>query len=357
MLENIVYEILDLPYPKIDTEDFEDKIFKLNSTEKLIYLGEFKPYLIDKIIEQINIKRKNILLEIKKNSFDLGLGEEEISKLNYNISSLLIYKDFLQEFKESNYFKDDREFRSEKRKFRVNQEIQKSALNYAQNKIKLKEKKFELTPRDYDRFEEKYIKEYINIEQSNFNDEESERLQDKKSIFENFTNKYSADIKGYKKYISHTSIYEKLQNDFNFFIPSADTKRHTYISGMTGSGKSELIKLLIYSDILKRLKNQKISTVLIEPHGDLSEEVLKFTENYQNKDLIYLHPNLDSRYTMTINPFELKDEEKTERNIANNINRIAKKSNIFKTLISGNSVLTRLKELESSIVKFINNPK
>ncbi|MEA2017116.1 MAG: hypothetical protein U9N59_01600 [Campylobacterota bacterium] len=44
------------------------------------------------------------------------------------------------------------------------------------------------------------------------------------------------------------------------------------------------------------------------------------------------------------------------RNIANNINQIAKNSNIFKTLLSSNKLLTKLQELEKAVIDFIHNP-
>ena len=45
------------------------------------------------------------------------------------------------------------------------------------------------------------------------------------------------------------------------------------------------------------------------------------------------------------------------RNIANNINQIAKHSNIFKKLISTNKILTNLKSLEMELIEFIRKPK
>ncbi len=98
MLENIVYEIIDLPYPKLDTDGMSDKLYKLNSTEKLIYLGEFKPYLINDVVKNIESKRKAILKEIRKNSFDLGLESKDKKELNDSINSIVTFEDFKKEF-------------------------------------------------------------------------------------------------------------------------------------------------------------------------------------------------------------------------------------------------------------------
>lgn len=100
-------------------------------------------------------------------------------------------------------------------------------------------------------------------------------------------------------------------------IPERDRMRHTYICAKTGSGKSELIKMLVYSYMRKP---DYCTTVIIEPHGDLCEEVAKFKENavtengfIRSKNLIYIDPALDDEYTPSINPFQLRD--KSEKNI------------------------------------------
>lgn len=101
-------------------------------------------------------------------------------------------------------------------------------------------------------------------------------------------------------------------------LPEEDRKRHTYICSKTGSGKSELMKMLVYS----YLKNPDYcTTVVIEPHGDLCEEIAKFKENcshvfgssYMSHTLVYIDPTLYDDYTPSINPFELTD--KSEKNI------------------------------------------
>ena len=124
---------------------------------------------------------------------------------------------------------------------------------------------------------------------------------------------------------------------------------------MTGSGKSELIKLLIHSDILKRLKKQRVSTVLIEPHGDLSQEIVQFTENYKNEDLIYLHPYLDKEYTITINPFELNIKDKTEQSIDILASELL---NVFKMILETSLTIPMESLLLPCItaVIYLNNP-
>jgi len=94
-------------------------------------------------------------------------------------------------------------------------------------------------------------------------------------------------------------------------IPESEIRKHTYIVGGIGSGKSELIKILLYSDIKSSTKK---SIVLIEPHGDLATEVSRLKYFYKNKTrLVYIDPYLKNGYTPCINPLQLDD--KTEENI------------------------------------------
>jgi len=174
MLENLVYKILDLIYPKLDTSNLPNLLFKLNSTQELIYLGEFIPYDIDKVLEHINQERKNILLNIKSNSKDLGFTKDEIDELNSNIEQIITYKDFLKEYKSHKHLKNT----NTKDKFIVDEHIRNEAFEYAKSKINIKVKKFDLTPKEIDRYEEKYIKEYISKAQSIFKENQTEIIKE-----------------------------------------------------------------------------------------------------------------------------------------------------------------------------------
>ena len=54
-----------------------------------------------------------------------------------------------------------------------------------------------------------------------------------------------------------------------FGISAADRRQHLVVVGQTGSGKTTLLKKMIVSDLLAGQ-----GLVLIDPHGDLSEELL-----------------------------------------------------------------------------------
>lgn len=122
----------------------------------------------------------------------------------------------------------------------------------------------------------------------------------------------------FQDYFSIIKAYDNLKISKFFLkklallIPESDRLRHTYICAKTGSGKSELLKMLFYSYLRKP---DYCTSVIIEPHGDLCEEVARFKEHavIGGNNLIYIDPMLDDEYTPSINPFELKD--KSEKNI------------------------------------------
>ncbi len=100
-------------------------------------------------------------------------------------------------------------------------------------------------------------------------------------------------------------------------------KLHTYILGMSGSGKSTIIKSLIYNLQKESHKKRDKTIILCEPHGDLSSEVISFCLNRgrYKKRLVFLDPfiretayrmfNEDiigADYTFVLNPFETKKD-------------------------------------------------
>ncbi len=78
-----------------------------------------------------------------------------------------------------------------------------------------------------------------------------------------------------------------------------ERRRHMYILGATGTGKSTMLLSMINSD----LKNNKGLAVL-DPHGDLIEEILNIIPENRIKDVVYFNPD-DIAYPIGINLLEL----------------------------------------------------
>lgn len=72
---------------------------------------------------------------------------------------------------------------------------------------------------------------------------------------------------------------------------------------------------MIYRQLIKA--KPKEAVILLDPHGDMAQEIGQFNEfsqvKYANR-LVYIDPNLKLGYSPSINPFQLED--KTEKNIA-----------------------------------------
>ena len=83
-----------------------------------------------------------------------------------------------------------------------------------------------------------------------------------------------------------------------FGIKRIDRRRHLYIVGKTGSGKSRLLQLLLISDI----QNGE-GCCLIDPHGDLADDVLKFVPKERIGDVVYVNP-IDRDFPIGFNPLE-----------------------------------------------------
>jgi hypothetical protein len=88
-----------------------------------------------------------------------------------------------------------------------------------------------------------------------------------------------------------------------FGIPREDRRRHLYIVGKSGTGKSKLLELLIISDILN---GEGVG--VLDPHGDLVENVLKYVPEHRMKDVVVFNP-ADMAFPIGFNPIESVEEE------------------------------------------------
>lgn len=95
----------------------------------------------------------------------------------------------------------------------------------------------------------------------------------------------------------------------NYEIDVDHLKRHAYISGSTGSGKSNLMRILIHW--LQRMSNTDLSQtiIVIDPHGELSNQIKKSPINVENPErFILVDPGIKDNYTPIINPLEIEWE-------------------------------------------------
>jgi hypothetical protein len=84
-------------------------------------------------------------------------------------------------------------------------------------------------------------------------------------------------------------------------LTEAERERHVYIIGGTGNGKTTL---LLYS-IVQDIQNGN-GLAVIDPHGDLSETILRYIPEDRIDDVIYMNPD-DLSYPIGMNLLELPE--------------------------------------------------
>ncbi|MDX9893032.1 MAG: type IV secretion system DNA-binding domain-containing protein [Patescibacteria group bacterium] len=88
-----------------------------------------------------------------------------------------------------------------------------------------------------------------------------------------------------------------------FGIKQDDRRRHTYIIGKTGMGKSTMMENMIIQDIVNGE-----GVALVDPHGDFAEKILDFIPSYRVNDIVYLNP-ADIQYPVAFNVMESVSQE------------------------------------------------
>jgi hypothetical protein len=95
-------------------------------------------------------------------------------------------------------------------------------------------------------------------------------------------------------------------NKEDVYLNTPDRRRHLYIIGKTGSGKSVHISNMAKQDIRKGN-----GMAVIDPHGDLAEDVLEFVPKERAEDVVYFNP-ADMDRPLGINMLEAETEEEKD---------------------------------------------
>jgi len=103
-----------------------------------------------------------------------------------------------------------------------------------------------------------------------------------------------------------------------FGIKRDDRRRHVYIIGKTGMGKTTLLENMILSDIIKGE-----GCCYVDPHGDTAEKILDFIPPNRINDVIYFNP-ADIEFPIAFNILEAVDE-KSKHLIASGLVGVFKK--------------------------------
>ena len=107
----------------------------------------------------------------------------------------------------------------------------------------------------------------------------------------------------------------------NYGIRPIDRRRHVYVIGKTGMGKSTLLENMIFSDIAAGK-----GVAVIDPHGDLAEATMRFIPKSRTNDVVLFDP-ADTGFPIAFNLLEGKNAEQRTL-IASGLLGVIKKLNI-----------------------------
>lgn len=130
---------------------------------------------------------------------------------------------------------------------------------------------------------------------------------------------YKNDLTGYFAFMQkkNPKLYTLFHEWHDVAVPHK-RKIHTWITGTTGIGKSELMKQMVLQDIKNKL-TKDCSIIVIDPNGDFVKEIAQFKEinsTENKKKLAYIDMDLfHGEFTPVINPYDIPEDAKDERAI------------------------------------------
>ncbi len=89
------------------------------------------------------------------------------------------------------------------------------------------------------------------------------------------------------------------RNEFKKFgIKTDDRRRHMYLIGKTGMGKSTILENMIVDDI-----RAGHGVAVVDPHGDLAEKIIEYIPKERINDVVYFNPS-DINFPIAFNVVE-----------------------------------------------------
>ncbi|MBP6911782.1 MAG: type IV secretion system DNA-binding domain-containing protein [Candidatus Pacebacteria bacterium] len=107
----------------------------------------------------------------------------------------------------------------------------------------------------------------------------------------------------YNKEITYIAKTHFRNNEKVFGIKKKDRRQHMYVLGKSGTGKSALL----YNMIIQNIANGE-GVCVVDPHGELVEDVLRAIPADRIKDVIYFNP-ADVDFHIGFNVLELPDPQ------------------------------------------------
>lgn len=127
-----------------------------------------------------------------------------------------------------------------------------------------------------------------------------------------FTSIYNPNVEDYQKLLRKTTgdtFFRTTRDKFRL----NSLKGHTHITGETGSGKSQFLRLLFWHVHKRLLKKKNTSAILVDVHGDLAKEIKASSLNKDNDRLIYISATLRTGFSPVINPLQVSDAKLVDK--------------------------------------------
>jgi len=93
------------------------------------------------------------------------------------------------------------------------------------------------------------------------------------------------------------NIYSGVETSIGLTLE--ERRRHLYVIGATGTGKTTLLTHMIYNDLLSGK-----GVAVLDPHGDLSERLLAIVPKERANEVVYFNP-YDTKHPIGLNILEL----------------------------------------------------
>ncbi len=130
-------------------------------------------------------------------------------------------------------------------------------------------------------------------------------------------------------------------------ISREDRRRHIYIIGQTGTGKTTLLKNMIVQDI-----RNGDGVCFLDPHGDVAQEILGLIPKERIDDVIYFNPG-DTRRPIALNILEYsKDRPEDKTFIINTLIEIIDK--LYNLQLTGGPMFEQY--LRNALLLIMDNP-
>lgn len=121
------------------------------------------------------------------------------------------------------------------------------------------------------------------------------------------------DLERHNQEVTYFGVTNFRNQQKSFGIKTDDRRRHMYIIGKTGMGKSTMLENMIIQDI-----RRGHGVAVVDPHGDLVEKMLNFIPSHRINEVVYFNP-ADINYPIAFNILESVDEPHQKNLVASGL--------------------------------------